>query len=636
MADVAIIEVRLPTGLQGPQGVPGNVSPELLNAKDDAVAAADSAAGVLEQVSNLASDVATGVNNKLNVDGDASQTVVNGGPLSGAVAAISSILYSDFGITANGVTDDTAAWTVAATMATKPVLLPSGLTSIVKTRLTFAAGGGIVGGGKLKTSFVDFTSTTGGGNFSSFGTVVQLSNRGRFDAKIEHTSQLNGWVSALMLRGVADCWIGPLTELWGFNNGAVITLDSVLRLKIEPGATVRDCYLDVSSGFAQLSGINSDNNQVDGVVSDDCDISLIVRRMKCNPARAVTLGKYETDGINLAYMKNSRIRGYVEEAGELFDFAGLDHCNVDVRGRRAFALGVKIIHGTRDCTMRLDIDGSTCNLLGVFGSSTAFASAFTATAATDVLAVSLVEYNRLVTADTVTVTSTGTLPSGLALATTYYVIKTATVGEFKLATTEANARAGVAIDVMSTGSGVHTMTHLRPTERNTIHLDGRLGYTDRFWDDARTVACTLNPLIGVSIDDVGFTAPANKNVITCNVRDMGAQPAAGCFGIYGTGTDNTITFADVDNSLAGKQCRYLAEWPAAAVVEQTAPDRKTWAKVGAAVVTTFERSGTTGEVKALTVRTSAVYADDAAAAAAGVAINGIYRKDGGVVTWRQT
>lgn len=54
-------------------------------------------------------------------------------------------------------------------------------------------------------------------------------------------------------------------------------------------------------------------------------------------------------------------------------------------------------------------------------------------------------------------TTTGTLPTPLALATTYYLIVTSP-GVFKFATTRANALAGTAIDITNVGSGTHTIT----------------------------------------------------------------------------------------------------------------------------------------------------------------------------------
>jgi hypothetical protein len=53
--------------------------------------------------------------------------------------------------------------------------------------------------------------------------------------------------------------------------------------------------------------------------------------------------------------------------------------------------------------------------------------------------------------------TTGTLPGGLSLSTSYYVIRTG-ANTFQVATTYANAMLGTAKDLTSTGSGTHTIT----------------------------------------------------------------------------------------------------------------------------------------------------------------------------------
>lgn len=60
------------------------------------------------------------------------------------------------------------------------------------------------------------------------------------------------------------------------------------------------------------------------------------------------------------------------------------------------------------------------------------------------------------TGDRVRVSSATTLPAGLSASTTYYVIKL-TADTFKLATTDANATAGTAIDITDTGTGAHSI-----------------------------------------------------------------------------------------------------------------------------------------------------------------------------------
>jgi len=85
-------------------------------------------------------------------------------------------------------------------------------------------------------------------------------------------------------------------------------------------------------------------------------------------------------------------------------------------------------------------------------------STFTADAGTDICThtnINLFPYTRC------QLTSTGTLPAGLSLATDYYVIKV-TDTTIKFATSYANAVAGTQVDITGTGSGVHTINTLYP------------------------------------------------------------------------------------------------------------------------------------------------------------------------------
>ena len=106
---------------------------------------------------------------------------------------------------------------------------------------------------------------------------------------------------------------------------------------------------------------------------------------------------------------------------------------------------------------------------------TAEAVIFTADPAKDEL--TLVSRVTWKTGDGVTLTTTGTLPAGLALATTYFVIRLAqgrTNGKILLATTLANARALIFIDITDAGTGTHTITRnsqLRYTCNGVIVLD---------------------------------------------------------------------------------------------------------------------------------------------------------------------
>ncbi len=79
----------------------------------------------------------------------------------------------------------------------------------------------------------------------------------------------------------------------------------------------------------------------------------------------------------------------------------------------------------------------------------------------------------------VRMTTTTTLPAGLALATDYYVVRLS-ADTFGLATSRANALAGTKIDITDAGTGTHTITGSNTTfgvhYRMHFHSVGLLGF----------------------------------------------------------------------------------------------------------------------------------------------------------------
>lgn len=70
----------------------------------------------------------------------------------------------------------------------------------------------------------------------------------------------------------------------------------------------------------------------------------------------------------------------------------------------------------------------------------------------------------------VQLTTTGTLPAGLSLATDYFIVRASST-TIKFSTSQSNANAGTVVDITDQGSGVHTMTF---TDRTHTVL-GRVG-----------------------------------------------------------------------------------------------------------------------------------------------------------------
>lgn len=103
---------------------------------------------------------------------------------------------------------------------------------------------------------------------------------------------------------------------------------------------------------------------------------------------------------------------------------------------------------------------ATTNTLG-------YGDTFTADASTDIITMTSTtnKPSNILTGTRVQLTTTTTLPGGLALATNYYVIKVSD-STFKLATSYANAVAGTAINITDAGTGTHTMSRLLPRYTN--------------------------------------------------------------------------------------------------------------------------------------------------------------------------
>lgn len=144
-------------------------------------------------------------------------------------------------------------------------------------------------------------------------------------------------------------------------------------------------------------------------------------------------------------------------------------------------------------------------------------STFTADAPSDVIThsnINLMPYTRI------RLTTSNTLPAGLATATDYYVIKVTDL-TCKLATSYNNAVAGTAIDITDSGSGTHTINTLLPRYTNGAGLKAfmwntnatamgaatpnlSIGYTNSSQTGSRATPTTL---------PIGKTAAANGLIL---------------------------------------------------------------------------------------------------------------------------
>lgn len=154
---------------------------------------------------------------------------------------------------------------------------------------------------------------------------------------------------------------------------------------------------------------------------------------------------------------------------------------------------------------------------------------FTADAPTDVCTyTSTVNIpSNILVGTRVRLTTTTTLPAGLAVATDYYVIKVSDT-TFKLATTYANAIAGTAINITDAGTGTHTITWLLPRYTNGA------GVQAIFFNSNATPLGGATPNLAL-----GYTNSAQvASRATPTVLPIGKTAASNCHILY-TGATGT-------------------------------------------------------------------------------------------------
>lgn len=136
--------------------------------------------------------------------------------------------------------------------------------------------------------------------------------------------------------------------------------------------------------------------------------------------------------------------------------------------------------------------------------------------------------SNILTGTRVRLTTTTTLPAGLATATDYYVIKMSDT-TFELATSYANAIAGTQINITDAGTGTHTVTWLLPRYTNGAGVQSiffnsnatamgaatpnlSLGYTNSTQTTSRATPTVL---------PIGKTAASNSHILYTGATGAG-------------------------------------------------------------------------------------------------------------------
>ena len=100
--------------------------------------------------------------------------------------------------------------------------------------------------------------------------------------------------------------------------------------------------------------------------------------------------------------------------------------------------------------------------------------------------------SNFTTGDAVTVASSGTLPAPLAAATVYYIVRSTSTEVF-LATSLANAKAGVLIDITSSGSGALTIQKANVNTRYTC--DGVVNTSQTAYDNLQRLLTSCRGML---------------------------------------------------------------------------------------------------------------------------------------------
>ena len=184
---------------------------------------------------------------------------------------------------------------------------------------------------------------------------------------------------------------------------------------------------------------------------------------------------------------------------------------------------IDIVGFYRVTTVTTTTEQATTNTLGQ-------TDTFTADAGTDICTWTSTANipSNVLTGTRVRLTTTVTLPAGLALATDYYVIKLSDT-TFSLATSYANAVAGTAINITDAGTGTHTVNWLLPRYTNGAGLNAiffnpastamgagtpnlSLNYTNSAQTAARATPTVL---------PVGKTAASNSHILYTGATGAG-------------------------------------------------------------------------------------------------------------------
>jgi parallel beta-helix repeat protein len=304
-------------------------------------------------------------------------------PRGGVRAPAGSVSAADFGAIGDGATDDTASLQRALNTGRAVFLLP-GKSYAVTSPLKVPANGGIAsdGTGEIFARASGFTNTdpTAAGRYRPTSTVIDASgmttipytpNRNvtfrAFKLRFESTEGRS--VDGIMARNVDGLVIDGV-EISGFPAGVGIRLSSIVGESSVTHNRIRDFSSNTDfsktypGGRAQITGIEVDNDRINGVYSKGIVISdNQIMNLTVGPIFLAAHG-FETDGINIHGGSGHRVeRNRIQNTGEgidTFASSGTIRNNVVTD---SYLFGIKVIHGASGNS----ITGNTITRSGLAG-----------------------------------------------------------------------------------------------------------------------------------------------------------------------------------------------------------------------------------------------------------------------------
>lgn len=150
-----------------------------------------------------------------------------------------------------------------------------------------------------------------------------------------------------------------------------------------------------------------------------------------------------------------------------------------------------------------------------------FTTTFIAADVTGVDDIVHIDNHGLFTGQPVQLTTSGTLPTGLSLATTYYIIRV-DANNIKFASTAWNAYSGTAIELTGQGNGTNTITsdYIEGTQTDSKDTVTEAYYKPQLFTQSRSGVCSFWFIEG---DELYISSPNSKVVYTDYTKTAALQ-----------------------------------------------------------------------------------------------------------------